>query len=166
VSDKYGNVVLIKIGGIIIPILPLLWLFFNTPLSIILGPQLLGGIGWTAFNLATSNFIFDNITSKRRGKYIALYNLLLGIAIIVGGLLGSFIISFIPIIFMNQYHFVFLISAITRAFVVILFWGKIKEVRVTIKPIFNIKHSSIHKWLYDITLRGNHNSKKKNQKVS
>lgn len=165
VSDKYGNVILIKLGGIIIPILPLLWLFFNTPLSIILGPQLLGGIGWTAFNLATSNFIFDNIVSKKRGKYIALYNLLLGIAITLGGLLGSVIISFIPIDFMNQYHFLFLLSGIVRVIVVIFFWRKIQEVRIKAKPIFNIKNSSIYKWLYDITLRNNHNGKKNKDKV-
>ncbi|MFW9952311.1 MAG: MFS transporter [Candidatus Thorarchaeota archaeon] len=164
ISDKYGNVILIKIGGLIIPILPLLWLFFNTPLGIILGPQLLSGIGWTAFNLATANFIFDNIASKKRGKYIALYNLLLGIAITMGGLLGSFIITFIPIDFMNQYHFLFLLSSIVRVFVVIMFWHKIEEVRVKTKPIFNLKNLSIYKWLYDITLRSNHNERKNKEK--
>ncbi|MFX0012274.1 MAG: MFS transporter [Candidatus Hermodarchaeota archaeon] len=164
ISDKFGNVLLIKIGGLIIPILPVLWVFFNTPLGIILGPQLLSGIGWTAFNLATANFIFDNITSKKRGKYIALYNLLLGIAITMGGLLGSLIISFVPLSFMNQYHFLFLLSGLVRIVVVIIFWGKIEEVRVKTKPIFNLKNLSVYKWLYDITLRSIQNGKKDKKK--
>ncbi|MFW9950796.1 MAG: MFS transporter [Candidatus Thorarchaeota archaeon] len=164
ISDKFGNVILIKIGGLIIPIIPLLWLFFNTPMGIILGPQLLSGVGWTAFNLATANFIFDNITSKKRGKYIALYNLLLGIAITLGGLAGSFIISFISITFMNEYHFLFLLSSIVRVIILIIFWRKIEEVRVKTKPIFNLKNLTIYKWLYDITLRSNQNGRKIKEK--
>ena len=164
ISDKFGNVLLIKLGGLIIPILPILWIFFNTPLGIIFGPQLLSGIGWTAFNLATANFIFDNITSKKRGKYIALYNLLLGIAITMGGLVGSLIISFIPVGFMNQYHFLFLLSGLVRVFVVIIFWSKIEEVRIKTKPIFNLKNLSVYKWLYDITLRSTQNGKKDKKK--
>jgi MFS family permease len=165
ISDKFGNVKLLRMGAITIPFLPILWLFFNNPIGIILGPQLLSGIGWTAFNLATSNFIFDNISSKKRGKYIALYNLLIGLAIISGGLIGSCIISFIPIHFMNKYHCLFLISGIVRLVVVIGLMYKIKEVRVTTKPILNIKNLSIYKWLYDITVRNNHSEKKqKNEK--
>ena len=161
ISDKFGNVTLLRIGAIIIPFLPLFWLFFDNPIGIILGPQLLSGIGWTAFNLATSNFIFDNISSKKRGKYVALYNLLLGLAIISGGLIGSCIISFIPIHFMNKYHCLFLISGIVRIVIVIGLLYKIKEVRVTTKPILNIKNLSIYKWLYDITVRNNHKAKPK-----
>jgi MFS family permease len=160
ISDKFGNVKLLRMGAIIIPILPLLWLFFNNPISLILGPQLLSGIGWTAFNLATSNFIYDNISPKKRGKYIALYNLLIGLAIISGGLIGSCIISFIPIHFMNRYLFLFLISGIVRIIVVIGLLYKIKEVRVSTKPILNVKNLSIYKWLYDLTVRNNHSEKK------
>ena len=54
-SDKFGNVKLLRIGGIIIPFIPFLWIIFNTPLQIILGIQVWSGIGWTSFNLAASN---------------------------------------------------------------------------------------------------------------
>lgn len=162
-SDKFGNVKMLQIGGIIIPILPILWLFFNTPVGIILGPQLLGGIGWTSFNLAISNFIYDNIESKKRGQYIALYNFLVGIAIILGGLTGSIIITFIPIWFMNKYLFVFLISGLVRIVIVALLLPKIKEVRVLAKPILNLKNFSIPKWLYDISIRNHRSDKHKNK---
>jgi MFS family permease len=160
ISDKFGNVRLLQIGGIIIPLLPILWIFFNTPLGLILGPQLLGGIGWTSFNLATSNFIYDNIAGKVRGTYIAFYNFILGISILMGGLTGGFIITYIPINFMNKYHFIFLISGVLRIIIVIIMLPMIKEVRVATKPVFNLKNLSIYKWLYDLTLRNYDKNKK------
>ena len=164
-SDKFGNVRLLQMGAIIIPLLPILWIFFNTPLGLILGPQLLGGIGWTSFNLATSNFIYDNIAGKMRGTYIAFYNFILGISILVGGMAGGFLITYVPIYFMNRFHFIFLISGIVRIIIVIIMLPMIKEVRVTTKPVFNLKNLSIYKWLYDLTLR-NHEKNKKSKNSS
>jgi MFS family permease len=153
-SDRVGNVQLLRLGAIIIPILPLMWIFVLTPFDIILGPQLLGGIGWTAFNLAASNFIYDNIPSEKRGESLALYNLLLGCGIVLGGLTGSIIITFVPITFMNKFHFLFLISGIVRIISVMIFLPKIKEIRITdTKPIFNLKNTSLYRWIYDLTLR-------------
>lgn len=164
-SDKFGNVRMLQIGSVIIPFLPFLWILFNTPIGILLVPQLLNGIGWTSFNLATSNFIYDNIPTKKIGMYIAFYNSLLGISILIGGLIGSFLITYIPISFMNNFHFVFFISGIARIIVVIIFLPKIKEVRIPIKtkPIFNLKNTTIYRWLYDLTLR-NHPKNRKNQR--
>ncbi|MFX1317186.1 MAG: MFS transporter [Promethearchaeota archaeon] len=159
-SDKFGNARLLRMGAIIIPLLPFFWIIYNTPLQIFLGIQILSGIAWTAFNLAASNFIYDNIPSEKRGKYIAIYNSLLGLAIISGGLLGGTFASFIPIFFMNSYHFIFLLSGIVRITVVILLVAKIKEIRVSTKPILNIKNLSVYKWLYDLTLRSNIQRKK------
>jgi MFS family permease len=164
-SDRFGNVKLLQIGSIIIPFLPFFWIIYTNPLYIFLGIQIFSGIGWTAFNLAASNFIYDNIPTKRRGKYIAIYNSLIGLAIIGGGLLGSSLISFIEISFMNPYHFIFLLSGILRLLVVLLLLGKIKEVRILTKPILNIKDLSIYKWLYDITVRSK-NFRKKNENKS
>jgi MFS family permease len=153
-ADKKGNVVLLRLGSIIIIFLPLMWLFLDTPTEILLGPQLFGGIGWTAFNLATANIIYDNIPSHKRGEYVALYNFFLGIGIILGGLLGSIIVQFIPISFMRPILFVFLLSSIARGVVVIIFLPRIKEVRkVEVKAIFNVKNMPVYKWLYDISMR-------------
>ncbi len=161
-SDRFGNVVLLRIGAIIIPFLPLFWIIYNTPLQIFLGIQILSGFGWTAFNLAASNFIYDNIPSKRRGKYIAIYNSLIGLAIVGGGLLGSVLVSFINLSFMNSYHFIFLLSSILRITAVLVLLRKIKEVRVTTKPILNVKSLNIYKWLYDLSIRSKTNKNNKN----
>jgi MFS family permease len=110
--------------------------------------------------LATSNFIYDNIAGKTRGTYIAFYNFILGISILIGGMTGGLLITYVPITFMNHFHFIFLISGIVRIVIVILMLPMIKEVRVTTKPVFNLKNLSVYKWLYDLTLR-NHNKNKK-----
>jgi len=168
-SDKFGNVKLLRVGAVIIPILPFFWIIYTTPLQIFLGIQILSGIAWTAFNLASSNFIYDNIISKKRGKYIAIYNSLIGLAIVIGGLIGSILISFLPISFMNSFHFIFMLSGIIRIIVVMIFLLKIKEVKVQTKPILNVKDLSISKWLYDITLRSKplkRKNKNRNQKLN
>ncbi|MFW9896439.1 MAG: MFS transporter [Candidatus Thorarchaeota archaeon] len=159
-SDRFGNVRLIQLGALIIPFLPFFWMIYTTPLQIFFGIQILSGFGWTAFNLATANFIYDNTTSKTRGKYIALYSSLIGLAIIGGGFLGSISVSFIPINFMNSYHFIFLLSGIIRLTAVIFLLQKIKEVRVVSKPILNAKNLSVYKWLYDLMLRRKNFKKK------
>jgi MFS family permease len=164
IGDKYGNVFLMRIGAIIIPLLPLMWLFLDTPWGLILGPQLLGGIGWTAFNLATSNFIYDNIPSKKRGEYVALYNFFLGIGVITGGLIGSFLIEFMPISFISNILFVFLLSGIVRGIVVIIYLPQIREIRnISVRPIFNLKGNLIYKWLHDLLLR-EHGKARKNHR--
>jgi len=162
--DKFGNVRMLQLGSIVIPLLPILWIIFNTPIGILLVPQLLNGIGWTAFNLACSNFIYDNIPAKKIGMYIAFYNSLLGISILTGGVIGSLLITYLPITFMNTFHFLFLISGIVRFIVVIILLPKIKEVRVTTKPISNLKNMAIYRWLYDLTLRNHPKNRKKNKK--
>ncbi|MFX0024621.1 MAG: MFS transporter [Candidatus Hermodarchaeota archaeon] len=158
-SDQFGNVLLLRIGSIIIPFLPIFWIIYISPLHIFLGIQILSGIGWTAFNLATSNFIYDNIPSKQRSKYIAIYNSLIGLAMIGGSFIGSILIGIIEFSFMSSYHFIFLISGILRLLVILGLIGKIKEVRVTTKPILNVKNLSIYKWLYDITFRNKNRNK-------
>lgn len=174
ISDKRGNVFLLRLGAIIIPFLPLMWLFLITPVGLILGPQLFGGIGWTAFNLATANIIYDNIPANKRGEYVAFYNFFLGIGIISGGIIGSLIVEFVPINFMHPLLFVFLLSSIIRGIVVVIFLPKIKEVRkTTVKPIYNVKGLIVYRWLHDLLMREhgkldnnnkNHGIKHKNDK--
>ena len=130
ISDKYGNALILRICGFLLPALPILWIFANNPLHLILGPQLLAAFAWTGVNLAASNFIYDNISIQQRGFYIAYYNLFLGIGVLCGGLLGSFLLQIVPIVFISSYETLFLISGLTRLCVNFIFLFRIKEVRV------------------------------------
>lgn len=157
-GDKYGNVRLLQIGSILIPVLPILWLFLDSPVELILGPQLIGAFGWGSFNLAASNFIYDNVPSHKRGYYVAYYNFIVGIGILAGGFLGSMIITLISINFMHEFLFLFLLSGIVRATVVIIFLPKIKEVRKDIvqKPILLFRSTLAHKAHFTIFNKHQH----------
>ncbi|NVM43385.1 MAG: MFS transporter [Candidatus Lokiarchaeota archaeon] len=129
-SDKYGNTLVLRICGFLLPSLPILWIFFNTPLQLILIPQLISAFAWTGMNLSASNFIYDNIPKQQRGFYIAYYNFFLGMGVLCGGLLGSVLLQIVPIIFISVYETLFLISGSCRLLFDFMFLFRIREVRV------------------------------------
>ncbi|MFA6022591.1 MAG: MFS transporter [Candidatus Pacearchaeota archaeon] len=134
-ADKYGNREMMKIGGILVTLIPFLWLISPNPIYLMLGPQLVSGIGWAAFNLAASNFIYDAVSVQRRGIVVAYYNVLNGIGVFLGATLGGIIAQYLTISFMNIFLFIFILSGIIRALVMIIMLPKIKEVRKSTKPI-------------------------------
>jgi len=153
-SDKYGNRELLRLGGLIIPFLPVLWIFSPSPVYLALAPQLIGGIGWAAFNLAAGNFIYDSVSVPRRGICVAYFNLLSGIGIFIGAILGGILAQYLPIAFMNKFLFIFLISGIARLLVSIIFLPRIKEVKKVEKAksgaLFYIKEIAINGFVYGI----------------
>jgi len=137
-ADKYGNYEVLKITGILIPLYPILWLISESPLFLIFGPQLIGGIAWGGFNLAAGNFIFDSVTPQKRGLAVSYFNLLNGVGIFMGASLGALLAKYLPIIFMDKLLLIFLISAFARMVVSLIMLPKFKEVRET-KPFDSSK---------------------------
>lgn len=129
-SDKYGNALVLKICALMLPSVPFLWIFMNTPLQLILGPQLVSAFAWTGVNLVSSNFIYDNVSTQQRGFYVAYYGFFLGFGVLFGGLLGSYLVNIVPIIFYSTIETLFLISGLCRLFFDSVFLIRIKEVRV------------------------------------
>ncbi len=164
-ADRFGNLRLLIFGSIFIPIVPFLWAVYGNPFWLIFAAQLVSGIGWTAFNLASSNFIYDNIPISRRGEYVAYYSFIVGIGSILGGLCGSFLIPFLPTV--NSWHFriIFIISGALRILPLIIFLPKLKEVgSINTKLVFSLKDQPIYRWLYDIRLREKATHKKQTAK--
>ncbi len=133
-SDRYGNRELLKLGSILIPMLPILWLFSSSPYYLAFVPQIIGGFGWAAFNLAAGNFIYDSVTPQRRGLCVAYFNIFNGVGIFIGASLGGLLAQYLTIAFMNKLLFIFLISGFFRFVVVSIILHKIKEVRTNVKP--------------------------------
>lgn len=129
-SDKYGSSVVLRICGFILPSVPILWIFMNTPLQLIFGPQLVSALAWTGVNLSASTFIYDNISNQQRGFYISYFNFFIGIGVLLGGFLGSFLLQIVPIIFISVFETLFLISGTGRLTVNLIFLFRLKEVRV------------------------------------
>lgn len=127
-ADRYGNKALLIIGNVLVPILPLLWIFHQNPFYLLI-PMFLGGIGWAAFNLASSNFIYDSVEKEKRAAYLAYLNVFAGVGIFLGAGLGGFLIEYLPLRFMNIFLFVFLISAVLRMVAGVVFLPFVREVR-------------------------------------
>ncbi|HRZ85473.1 MAG TPA: MFS transporter [Candidatus Paceibacterota bacterium] len=137
-ATKYGNREMMRIGSILIVTLPFWWLISSNPIFLIVVPQLVSGIGWAAFNLGASNFIYDAVTVQRRAICVAYYSLLNGIGVFLGASLGGLITQFAQINFMNIFLFVFLISGIARGIVVLIMFKKIHEVKNVAPPKENM----------------------------
>jgi len=136
-SDKFGNRELLRIGAFLIPFFPILWLFSSSPTYLILVPQLLGGIGWAAFNLATSNFIYDSVTPQKRGICVSYYNIFIGTGVFLGATLGGLMAHYLTITFMNKLLFIFLTSGVIRLLIALIMMPRIKEIKKVTKPAKN-----------------------------
>jgi len=133
-SDKYGNREMLKIGSFLVPFISVLWLFSKNPVYLMLVPQLFSGVGWAAFNLSVSNFVYDSASVQRRALCVTYLNILNGIFVFFGAILGGFLAQHLTITFMNKFLFIFLISFVARLLVTVIGISKIKEIRKVEKP--------------------------------
>ncbi|MFH0731698.1 MAG: MFS transporter [Candidatus Omnitrophota bacterium] len=127
-ADKVGNLKIIKITSPLIGIIPLFWIFNHHPGFLILA-QIFSGFMWAGFNLCTSNFIYDAVSPEKRTRCIAYFNVLNGLALCCGALLGGFLVSWLPPLFGYKILTLFLISSILRVAVAVYIPKRLKEVR-------------------------------------
>jgi MFS family permease len=133
-SDKYGNRELLRVGSLLVPLLPVFWIFSKSPIYIALVPQFISGVGWAAFNLSIGNFVYDAVTPQRRAICVAYLNVIAGIGVFIGASLGGLLAQYLTISFMNKLLFIFLISGIARMLVAALLLKGVKEVRKVKQP--------------------------------
>jgi len=134
-ADKYGNLKSIKIGGLLISFIPLLWMFSkNIPYLIVV--QIFSGIVWASFNLSSSNFIYDAVSRERMGICVAYSNIFSTFGMFVGSIAGGFLAGIIKTQY-NPLMLLFLISAVLRLVIYLIMIPHIKEVRAVEK--FNFK---------------------------
>jgi len=121
-------------------------MFSKNPIYIILVPQVIAGLGWAAFTLGSTNFIYDIATPQRRGITFAYHNLVIGIGILLGGGIGSLLAQYLPVIGINKILIVFLISGIARIAAMGIFLPTISEPR----KVKKIKGSEVKAILNEI----------------
>ena len=128
-SDKYGNYKTLQITSILIPLIPVSWILFSSPIYFVLVPAAIGGIAWAGFNLAASNFIYDNVSQSKRGLAVSYYNMLMGIGIFLGAGIGAILIKVLKTNFIEPLFLIFIIGSVAR--IIVILWGipKIKEVK-------------------------------------
>ena len=135
VSDRFGNIALVKscsIAMAVVPLLTLLSVFIPSRLVMILFlvivPNLFSGFGWAGFNLATTNYLYDSTSPQKRGYALSHLNLLVGIGMFLGTLIAS-ILGSLNLPFATISLSAFGLSAILRSGVVIFGRKMLQEVR-------------------------------------
>lgn len=137
-ASKYGNILTIKISGIFVGFIPLLWLFSShisdygkgILLFYLIIIECFSGFWWSGLNLSTTNFVYDAVTRERMAICIAYAHITTAIGVLIGTTIGGFISSWnYPILGLKPILFVFLLSGIARLIVSLVMLPKIKEVR-------------------------------------
>jgi MFS family permease len=129
IADKYGNYRVIAITTLIIPLTPLLWILSPSKIYLFLVPAILGGTAWTAFIMASGNFIYDNVLKRNLGNAISYFNLFIGIGAFIGGLIGAILIKTIQTTWIEPIFFIFIIGTLARMIVVGLWMPKLREIK-------------------------------------
>ena len=130
IIDRRGTKHVLYISGVFASIVPLLWLF-SSNFYYLLFIEAFSGLSWAAFNLSTSNFIFDSVQPENRVRCIAYYKFFESLAIFAGALAGGFLIGKLPAwIFISSIPLVFLISGILRLVISLLMLPSLKEARL------------------------------------
>lgn len=128
-SDRYGNRRLTIITNIFFVLTPILYILVKTPLGVILLPQLSAGIASAASVISFSNFIYDAVSPRHRSLCVTYTNSLVGVGTLLGSLIGGLIVGYFHPAGINPYIFVFIVAAILRFLVAVIFLPDIKEVR-------------------------------------
>lgn len=113
-SDRFGPRRVQMISMLLIPILPILWIFVTAPWQVIL-INLLGGVLWGAYSLASFNLLLILFPDWQRARYSALFQIVVTLSLASGAAIGSLVVN--PL----GYRAIFLLSAVGRIIAGLLF---------------------------------------------
>ncbi|HCS40766.1 MAG TPA: hypothetical protein DIW44_14440 [Anaerolineaceae bacterium] len=119
-SDRLGPRKLQIFSMILIPLLPVMWIFAREPWHVIL-INIFGGTIWAAFNLTSFNLLLNSIPKDKVPGYSAIYQIMVTLSLALGAIIGSALIT--------RYGFYILLiaSAIVRVIATVLFARLVHE---------------------------------------
>lgn len=139
VCDRKGNRYVMAIGASIIPLLPVLWLFSDNYIYLIV-VQALSGFAWSGFTLASSNYLYDQKPRHVHfASYSAIHSSLGALAVCIGALAGGYIIQWLPssatlagltLEIERPIAVIFILSSVLRAMMVLWYIPSAPELRV------------------------------------
>jgi MFS family permease len=139
VCDSKGNRYVMAIGVAIIPLLPIMWLFSDSQIYLIV-VQMLGGVAWSGFSLAASNYLYDlKPRDIHFASYAAMQSALGALAICAGAVVGGYLIAWIPqtisisgleLSISRPIAVIFILSSLLRAAAAIWYMPTAPELRV------------------------------------
>ena len=126
-SDRYGTRKLIIPSCLLLSLAPLLWLC-SSNFYYILFIQIVAGVGIGGFELLSFNFLLDSTRPEDRTRNAAYYQVLMGVGIVAGSVVGGLIMKF-SLFDDKTYFAIFLLSALLRLAISAGFLPRLKEIR-------------------------------------
>lgn len=142
-ADHYGNKTVLELSSYSIAAVPLLWYLarilpsgsqFASGIAI----EVVSGMAWAGFNLSSSNFLYDAVEQPNRLRMVSYYHALRGAAVFAGGLIAGWLGGLGTVAengtdgSWSGLEGAFLLSAVGRLVVALVFRRKIREARVTV----------------------------------
>ena len=113
-NDRWGARRLTVLSGLLIPILPLLWVFIPSAWFVI-PINLLSGALWGAYGMGSFNHLLMIMPADQRARYSAIFQVTVTLALAGGAALGSLLVT------QWGYPAVFVSSSIGRFIAALLF---------------------------------------------
>jgi len=144
ISDRYGNKKVLVVTGLLVPFLPMLYLF-STNFSFLVVVNFLGGVIWAGLSLGMQNFVFDAVRAEDRAKGVAVWNTVNAMGWFTGSMLGGWLATVAPstitlpaleLHLVSNLPVVFFISGLLRLMVSLSLLRTFKEAR----PVEAISH--------------------------
>jgi len=137
VADAYGNRLVQRITGLLIPLVPALWIL-STGFWYLLALQCLGGLLWAGFSLSSGNYLYELLPGRRLAAYMAINAVFTSTGIFLGALAGGWLAQLgTPDLLLlgrepaPEYALfgVFACSAVMRMLVAVIGLRKLRELR-------------------------------------
>ncbi len=141
-GDRYGNKKVLVVTGLLVPFLPMLYLF-SANFSYLVAVNFLGGVIWAGLSLGLQNYVFDVVRAEDRAKGVAVWNTINAMGWFAGAMLGGWLATVTPAEIAlpglelhpaSNLPFVFFISGLLRLIVSLSLLRTFKEARA-VEPI-------------------------------
>ena len=133
-ADLVGNAKVLRITGLLIPMIPILWLF-SSNMFVLMMVEFFAGFVWGGFNLCSVNFIYDACAPGKRVRCLSYFSLINGLAIFFGATLGGFLADRLPPLGGYTLRSLFAISGALRLLSYFVLSGKFTEVRTGVRNV-------------------------------
>ncbi|MFH0984053.1 MAG: MFS transporter [Candidatus Omnitrophota bacterium] len=137
-ADKIGNARVLKATSLLIPLIPLLWIF-SSNLAYLFAIEIFAGFVWGGFNLCSLNFIYDAVSPGKRMRCLGYFGFINGIATFIGAGLGGYLAERLPMLNGSRILTLFAISAVLRFLSHFLLSRHFHEVRPATQKVSSVE---------------------------
>jgi MFS family permease len=123
--DSAGAMKVLRYASMIIPFVPILWLF-SANIGYLMAIQVLSGVAWATFDLSTQSYLCRDTPQAKRLHYMVYYRSVVTLASAIGPLVGAGLLNVIYPVLGNTILGIFLLSGVLRLLAVITILPRLK----------------------------------------